>query len=133
MTWPCKESSILIMNHIQLQNAVSTFMNNRLLQFNATKCKFMFVSSRSLLPPALHLNGTLLEQVPISGPHLLLISPGTHILLPFVKNRKTRSTLSEVLNQYIYTSTLLKLLCEATHGICIRSKIDIENLDKDLP
>ena len=48
-------------------NAVSTFMNSRLLQFNVTKCKFMFVSkktSRSLLPPALHLNGTLLQQVP---------------------------------------------------------------------
>ena len=47
-------------------NAVSKFMDTKLLQFNVSKCKLLFVSkklSRSLTPPALLLNGSLLQQI----------------------------------------------------------------------
>ncbi len=67
-------------DYIQLQNdvnAVSTLMNARLLQFNATKCKFMFVSKKislSFLPPALHLKWHLFgtgSKLQVSGTHLI--------------------------------------------------------------
>ena len=66
---------MLLQNNV---NAVSTFMASRLLQFNVTKCKFMFVSkktSHSLLPPALYtLKWNLAatsSKLQISGSHII--------------------------------------------------------------
>ena len=47
-------------------DAVSSFMQNKLLEFNATKCKFMLItrkSTRSITPPPLVLDDSVLQRV----------------------------------------------------------------------
>ena len=56
-------------DYVELQNdinAVSKFMDTKLLQFNVSKFKLLIASKKlscSLTPPALLLNGSLLQQV----------------------------------------------------------------------
>ena len=117
MTWPCTESS----SHVELQNdinAVSKFMDTKLLQFNVSKCKLLFVSkklSRSLPPPALLLkfNGSLLQQV-LSYKYLGITITSDlpwhpHITTICNKTRKLIGLLYRRFSRNASPSTLLKL------------------------
>ena len=106
-------------DYVELQNdinAVSKFMDTKLLQFNVSKCKLLFVSkklSRSLPPPALLLNGSLLQQV-LSYKYLGItitsdLSWHPHITTICNKTRKLIGLLYRRFSRNASPPTLLKL------------------------
>ena len=107
------EDDVELQNDI---NAVSKFMDTKLLQFNLSKCELLFVPkklSRSLPPPALLLNGSLLQQV-LSYRYLRItitsdLSWYPHITTICNKTRKLIGLLYRRFSRNAIPSTLLKL------------------------